>query len=102
HPFGRVALLARDRTVLVKPPINDRDERVQLRASHRRLPPIARRNRIRHPPSSCEPCRVRCQNAWMPRAGSCPRRKPREPLDIIPRCRSLIPPCATQKKGKSG
>src|SRR5690606_16125663 len=36
----------------------------------------------------------------MPRAGSCPRRKPREPSDIIPRCRSLIPPCATQKREK--
>src|SRR5690606_40796394 len=48
NAFGRMTLLARDRPVLVKPPINDRDERVQLRASHRRLPPIARRNRIRH------------------------------------------------------
>src|SRR5690606_19991482 len=51
-------------------------------------------------PSSCELCRAICQNALMPRAGSCPRRKPREPSDIIPRCRSLIPPCATQKREK--
>ncbi len=47
YPLGRMALLARHRPVLVKPPINDRGERVQLRASHRRLPPITRRNRIR-------------------------------------------------------
>src|SRR5690606_15422680 len=36
----------------------------------------------------------------MPRAGSCPRRTPREPSDISPRCRSLVPPCATQKREK--
>ena len=51
-------------------------------------------------PSSCEPCRARCRNALLPRAGSCLRRKPREPSDIIPRCRSLFPPCATQKREK--
>src|SRR5690606_15804697 len=51
-------------------------------------------------PSSCEPCRAICQNALLPRVGSCPCRKPREPSDIIPRCRSLVPPCATQKREK--
>src|SRR5690606_29689610 len=45
---GRMTLLAWDRTVRLKPLIDDRNECVQLRASHRRLPPIAWRNRIRH------------------------------------------------------
>src|SRR5690606_8455892 len=36
----------------------------------------------------------------MPRAGSCRRRTPREPSDIIPRCRALVPPCASQKRKK--
>ena len=48
NALGRMTLLARDRTVRLKPLIDDRDERVQLRASHRSLPPIAGRNRIRH------------------------------------------------------
>src|SRR5690606_6796737 len=48
NPLGRVALLARNRPVLVEPPIDDRDERVQLRTPNRSLPPIARRNRICH------------------------------------------------------
>ncbi|WP_425416338.1 transporter associated domain-containing protein [Oricola indica] len=36
----------------------------------------------------------------MLRAGSYRRRKPLEPSDIIPRCRSLVPPCAVQKREK--
>src|SRR5690606_34605043 len=51
-------------------------------------------------PSSCKPCRAISQNALLPRVGSCPCRKPREPSDIIPRCRSLVPPCATQNREK--
>ena len=48
HPLGRMTLLARNRPIPLKPPVDNWDERFQLRTPNRSPPPITRRNRIRH------------------------------------------------------
>ncbi len=45
HPLCRVALLAMHIPVAVKPGVDDPGEGIQLRPPHRRLSPVARRNR---------------------------------------------------------
>jgi len=48
YPLGRMALLARHLQVFIKPMLDRRNKRVQLRAPDRQLPLIARRCRIGH------------------------------------------------------
>ena len=49
HPLRRVALLVVDLAITLQPAVDDPGEAIQLRSLHRRLPPVTRRNRERHP-----------------------------------------------------
>jgi hypothetical protein len=48
HPLRRVPLLAMHIPIAVEPGIDDPGKSIQLWPLHRRLPPVARRNRERH------------------------------------------------------